>query len=37
MMIRDPHSIIPTKVGISTAWASTPEMPAFAGMTENLA
>jgi hypothetical protein len=36
MMIPDQHSIIPTEVGISSGWALTPEMPASAGMTEEM-
>ena len=37
MMIHDQNSIIPTKVGIPSGRAFTPEMPAFAVMTENMA
>jgi len=36
MMITSRHSIIPTKVGISSGWALTPEMSASAGMTEEM-
>jgi hypothetical protein len=36
MMLTSHHSIIPTKVGISNGWAPTPEMPASAGMTEEM-
>jgi hypothetical protein len=37
MIIADHHSIIPMEVGISSGRALTPEMPASAGMTEDLA